>query len=72
MVTQNLMKMVAHHLNEANGWAQLRKNSSDVFSWNYCARKEIAHHEMMVYFYYLLKDVHYVKGTWRQVWGHRK
>ena len=72
MTTQDLTKMVAHHLAEANWYAQLRKDSIDDFSWNFYAEREAAHHEMTVYFYYLLKDVHYVKGTWRQVWGHRK
>lgn len=72
---EKLSKMVDHHLNESKGWAALYdkcKKKDDLFGCGYCIRKQNEHNQMASYFLYALTDLHYVPGTWRQVWGQAK
>lgn len=75
MLAEKLMKMTSHHLQESKEWGVIRKKcreKHDLFGEVYAMRKELAHHDMCMYFYDLTKSVHYVRGTWREVCGHRK
>lgn len=69
---EKLTKMAEHHLNEAKAWSHLFdvcKEKNDYFGCKFCLKKQEAHQEMTTYFIFALKDLHYVPGTWRQVWG---
>lgn len=75
MLQEKLIRMCKHHLSESKAWNAISREceaKKDSFGRLYAIRKELAHHDMCVYFLDLAKSVHYVHGTWREVCGQRK